>query len=101
MHSPLCPAARAGALRLLTPDAPPIPRPLSTPAPVEGYSLGLALTDDCNLACAHCYRDTLRIGYLSLADVQAICAAVPVRSINLGTGENGLHPQFREILRFF
>ena len=80
----------------LTPRAPPS----ATPAPASGYAVGLALTDDCNLACAHCYRDTLNVGSLSLADVQALCAAVPVRSINLGTGENGLHPQFRDVLAF-
>jgi radical SAM protein with 4Fe4S-binding SPASM domain len=66
----------------------------------DGYSVGLALTDDCNLACAHCYRDTLHIGYLTLADVKTICAAIPVRSINLGTGENGLHPEFHAILAY-
>jgi radical SAM protein with 4Fe4S-binding SPASM domain len=65
------------------------------------FAVGLALTDDCNLACAHCYRDTLDIGRLSLADVQALCRAVPVRSINLGTGENGLHPDFHAILAHF
>src|SRR5260370_13696411 len=25
---------------------------------------------------------------------------LPVRSVNLGTGENGMHPQFREILAY-
>jgi radical SAM protein with 4Fe4S-binding SPASM domain len=33
--------------------------------------------------------------------VRAICAAIPVRSINLGTGENGLHPDFHAILALF
>jgi radical SAM protein with 4Fe4S-binding SPASM domain len=72
-----------------------------TTTTAAGYSVGLALTDDCNLTCAHCYRDTLSIGYLSLADVKAIVAALPVRSINLGTGENGLHPEFGAILAYF
>jgi radical SAM protein with 4Fe4S-binding SPASM domain len=27
-------------------------------------------------------------------------ASLPVRSVNLGTGENGMHPEFREILAF-
>src|ERR1700687_1563582 len=26
--------------------------------------------------------------------------SLPVRSVNLGTGENGMHPQFREILDY-
>jgi radical SAM protein with 4Fe4S-binding SPASM domain len=65
------------------------------------YALGLALTDDCNLACAHCYRDTLQVGYLTLAEVKALLASVSVRSVNLGTGENGLHPEFQAILAYF
>lgn len=72
-----------------------------TPAPAPAaYSVGLALTDDCNLACAHCYRDTLDIGRLTLVDVQAICASLNVGSINLGTGENGLHSEYHEVLAY-
>src|SRR6516225_9288829 len=66
----------------------------------NGFSIGLGLTNDCNLACAHCYRDTDRIDHLSLDDVRRICESVPVRSVNLGTGENGLHPEFHIILRY-
>jgi radical SAM protein with 4Fe4S-binding SPASM domain len=66
----------------------------------SGFSIGLGLTNDCNLACAHCYRDTDRIDQLTLDDVRRICDIVPVRSVNLGTGENGLHPHFRAILRY-
>jgi MoaA/NifB/PqqE/SkfB family radical SAM enzyme len=65
-----------------------------------GFSVGLGLTNECNLACAHCYRDTGRIDRLSLDDVRRVCEAVPVRSVNLGTGENGLHPEFHTILRY-
>jgi radical SAM protein with 4Fe4S-binding SPASM domain len=65
-----------------------------------GFSIGLGLTNDCNLACAHCYRDTGRIDRLSLDDVRRVCESVPVRSVNLGTGENGLHPDFHAILRY-
>src|SRR5262249_38457130 len=32
--------------------------------------------------------------------VRAVMARIPVRSVNLGTGENGLHPQFLPILAF-
>lgn len=66
----------------------------------NGFSIGLGLTNDCNLTCAHCYRDTDRIDHLSLAAVRRICDSVPVRSVNLGTGENGLHPEFRAILGY-
>ena len=65
-----------------------------------GFSIGLGLTNDCNLACAHCYRDTDRIDRLALDDVRRICDSLPVGSVNLGTGENGLHPDFRRILRY-
>jgi radical SAM protein with 4Fe4S-binding SPASM domain len=67
---------------------------------VNGFSIGLGLTNDCNLACAHCYRDTGRVDRLTLADVRRVCESVPVRSVNLGTGENGLHPEFHTILRY-
>jgi radical SAM protein with 4Fe4S-binding SPASM domain len=66
----------------------------------KGFSVGLGLTNECNLACAHCYRDTDRIDRLSLDDVQRVCESLPVRSVNLGTGENGLHPDFHPILRY-
>jgi radical SAM protein with 4Fe4S-binding SPASM domain len=65
-----------------------------------GFSIGLGLTNECNLACAHCYRETDHIDRLTLDDIQRICDSVPVRSVNLGTGENGLHPDFRGILRY-
>src|SRR5262249_24060452 len=31
---------------------------------------------------------------LSLAQVRAVMQSLPVRSVNLGTGENGMHPDF-------
>jgi radical SAM protein with 4Fe4S-binding SPASM domain len=66
----------------------------------DGFSIGLGLTNECNLSCAHCYRDTGRIDRLSLDDVRRVCENVPVRSVNLGTGENGLHPEFHTILQY-
>jgi len=65
----------------------------------SGFAVGLGLTNDCNLACAHCYRDTERVDHLSLADVRRVCDSLPIRAVNLGTGENALHPEFRTILR--
>src|SRR2546426_1500260 len=64
-----------------------------------GLSLGVGLTNACDLACAHCYRDTERVDQLSLEEVTSACEGLPVRSINLGTGENGLHPHYAEIVR--
>lgn len=62
------------------------------------FSLGLGLTNECNLACAFCYRDPTRTDRLTVAAVQDVLAALPVRSVNLGTGENGMHPEFRAML---
>jgi radical SAM protein with 4Fe4S-binding SPASM domain len=65
-----------------------------------GISLGLGLTNECNLSCAFCYRDPTRTDRLSLEQVRAVMERLPVRSVNLGTGENGMHPDFRAILAY-
>src|SRR5262249_51794528 len=63
-----------------------------------GLSVGIGLTNACDLACAHCYRDPARVNQLSVADVTTVWEALPVSSMNLGTGENGLHPRYEEIV---
>ncbi len=68
--------------------------------PDGGISLGLGLTNECNLACSFCYRDPTRTDRLSLDQVKAVMERLPVRSVNLGTGENGMHPDFRAILSY-
>src|SRR6516164_4057262 len=65
-----------------------------------GISLGLGLTNECNLACAFCYRDPTRTDRLSLDQVRAVMECLPIRSVNLGTGENGMHPEFKAILAY-
>jgi radical SAM protein with 4Fe4S-binding SPASM domain len=69
-------------------------------APHDGVALGLGLTNECNLACAFCYRDPTRADRLSLDQVKAVMERLPVRSVNLGTGENGMHPDFKAILAY-
>jgi radical SAM protein with 4Fe4S-binding SPASM domain len=64
------------------------------------FALGLGLTNECNLACHFCYRDPNRIDRLTLDQVKAITKSLPLRSINLGTGENGMHPDFLAFLDF-
>src|SRR5438270_11331524 len=64
------------------------------------FALGLALTNECNLACSFCYRDPDRVDRLTLDQVRAVMERLPVRSVNLGTGENGMHPDFERILTF-
>ena len=63
-------------------------------------SLGIGLTSNCNLHCAHCYRDQKQIYNLTLADVRKICDSLEISSIGFGTGENGLNPEYLQILDF-
>ncbi len=71
-----------------------------TTTPDAGISLGLGLTNECNLACAFCYRDPTRADRLSLGQVKAVMESLPLRCVNLGTGENGMHPEFKAILAY-
>jgi radical SAM protein with 4Fe4S-binding SPASM domain len=64
------------------------------------FALGVGLTNACNLSCAFCYRDPTRLDRLSLEQVQAVMQSLPVRSVNLGTGENGLHPDFGVLVEY-
>lgn len=63
-------------------------------------SLGIGLTNSCNLSCAHCYRDQRQIENLTLNDVQKVCDSIPIDAIGFGTGENGLNPQYFEIIEY-
>lgn len=65
-----------------------------------GYSLGIGLTNDCNLSCAHCYRDTQQIDYITLEQIERICGAVPIDAVGMGTGENALNPEFQQIVKY-
>lgn len=77
--------------------SPAIPR---APRPGTGISLGLGLTNECNLKCAFCYRDPARADRLSLEQVRSVMESLPVSSVNLGTGENGMHPDYRAIVAY-
>jgi radical SAM protein with 4Fe4S-binding SPASM domain len=72
----------------------------SAEAPDGTIALGLGLTNECNLSCAFCYRDPTRTDRLSLDQVKSVMERLPVRSVNLGTGENGMHPAFKAILGY-
>jgi MoaA/NifB/PqqE/SkfB family radical SAM enzyme len=65
-----------------------------------GYSVGIGLTNDCNLHCAHCYRDAGQIDSISLERVKQICQALPVEAMGMGTGESSLHPEFVPIVHY-
>jgi radical SAM protein with 4Fe4S-binding SPASM domain len=72
----------------------------NTPEREAGIALGLGLTNECNLTCAFCYRDPTRTDRLSLDQVKSVMERLPVLSVNLGTGENGMHPDFKAILAY-
>lgn len=65
------------------------------------FSVGVGLTNECDLKCPHCYRSDMVVSRLSLADIARVCDSVPIRSVNLGVGENGLHPDYHAILEHF
>ena len=67
---------------------------------VDGWSVGLGLTNLCNLGCKHCYSRGESPASLGLEDVRKIIEAFPVTALNLGTGENGLHPNLADILDY-
>jgi radical SAM protein with 4Fe4S-binding SPASM domain len=64
------------------------------------FSVGIGLTNECNLRCPHCYRPDTRVDRLALDMVKRVCSAIPVASMNLGVGENGLHPEYRAVLDY-
>jgi MoaA/NifB/PqqE/SkfB family radical SAM enzyme len=64
------------------------------------YSVGVGLTNECNLRCPHCYRPDAVINRLTIQDIQRVCEAIPVKSMNLGVGENGLHPDYHDMLDY-
>jgi radical SAM protein with 4Fe4S-binding SPASM domain len=65
-----------------------------------GFAVGLGLTNECNLTCPHCYRPDRVVEQLTFHDVQRVCGSIPIRSVNLGVGENGLHVQYAAILDY-
>ncbi len=64
----------------------------------KGISLGVGTTANCNLSCGHCYSKPLRGESLTLDDILLLIEGKGVRSINFGTGENILNPEFPEIV---
>jgi radical SAM protein with 4Fe4S-binding SPASM domain len=65
------------------------------------WSIGIGLTNKCNLACPHCYSRCDSEDYLSLEKIKALEKTFDIEAINLGTGESYCHPEFRSILEFF
>ncbi len=61
-------------------------------------SLGIGLTNACDLSCPHCYRRSDPVRHLTLADVRLVCDRLPLESVGMGTGESCLNPEFEAIV---
>ncbi len=63
-------------------------------------SLGIGATANCNLNCGHCYSRPLRGSSLTLEQIMGIVEGgnKKVHSVNFGTGENILNPEFQTIV---
>lgn len=61
-------------------------------------SLGLGLTNDCNLHCPHCYRPGPPVRHLTLGEVRSTLDSLEIDGVNLGTGESYLNPECDAIL---
>src|SRR3989442_106901 len=64
------------------------------------FSVGLGLTNECNLRCPHCYRPDTVVQRLTLRDVQQVCESIPARSVNLGVGGDGVHTEYGAVLDY-
>jgi len=64
------------------------------------YDFGIGLTNNCNFRCKHCYSNRKKIYYIGFEKIRDLCDSLPINSINFGTGESGLHPEFRKILAY-
>jgi len=62
--------------------------------------LGIGTTGLCNMNCKHCYSRQYNDKSLSLKDIINIYDSVSIESVNFGTGENILNPDFLKIVDF-
>lgn len=61
---------------------------------MAGIELGIGFTNACNYDCSHCYSRGKENTFLSLERFQNLCDSLNIISINFGTGESYLHPDF-------
>lgn len=64
----------------------------------QRFSLGIGATANCNLNCEHCYSRPLRGESMSLEEFLNIINNKNISSINYGTGENILNPEFPQMV---
>lgn len=65
---------------------------------MTSYSVGIGITNRCNLNCAHCYSREANPYDLTYQQFVELVDRVPIHSVNFGTGESALHPDFVKIL---
>jgi len=65
-------------------------------------SLGVGLTNKCNLNCPHCYSRPMQQNDLTLADIKTILKKYPnLKKVNFGTGESILNKNLIKIMELF
>jgi len=65
-------------------------------------TIGIGLTNRCNLNCDHCYSRKMAERSFSLEDAKKTLSAFPsLKSVNFGTGESILNNQFENIVNLF
>lgn len=65
-------------------------------------SLGIGLTNRCNLNCPHCYSRSMEQHDLTLTDIKTILKMFPfLQKVNFGTGESVLNKDFIKIMNVF
>jgi len=64
-----------------------------------GIALGVGLTSACTFSCKHCYSGGgVNPVEIDTSALLRFISALPVDSVNLGTGESCFHPEFHEVL---
>lgn len=65
-------------------------------------TIGIGLTNKCNLNCEHCYSRKMVEKKFGLDEASKVLSMFPnLESVNFGTGESILNDQFEEIINFF
>lgn len=65
---------------------------------MKTWAVGIGATNHCNLNCPHCYSRAQRPQELSIEDFCKIVDSIQIDSLNFGTGESFLNPNFPAML---